>query len=273
MKKISSAYLDFKDTLECGQVFRFKEKDGGYLVYSLDKCAFVKNEGDYALIDGDEYFENYFDLNGDYRKITEKMRSFGIEKLSAAVDRHKGLRILKQDAYEATASFIVSQNNNIPRIKKIIENLCAALGEKRRFAGEEYYSFPTAEAIANAPTDLLKGLGLGYRDVFIKGFAEKVCSGEIEMEALKSLDTVSLREKLVSVKGIGNKVADCAVLFGFNRFDSFPVDTWIEKLYFQDFKGELNDRKKISKYFVDMFGEFSGYAQQYLFFAKRESEF
>ena len=268
-----SEYLNFKDTLECGQVFRFKEKNGGYLVFSLDKCAFVKNEGDKAFIDGDEYFSEYFDIKKDYRCVIERLGSFGIEKLSSAVSRHKGLRILKQDKFEAVVSFLVSQNNNIPRIKKTIDYLCAALGEKKSFNGENYYAFPTPEAFADAPLSLYKEAGAGYRDAYIKEFAQKISNGDISLDALSELSTEDLRAKLLSVKGIGNKVADCAMLFGFNRSDVFPVDTWIEKLYVQDFKGTLTDRKKISKYFVDLFKEDSGYVQQFLFYAKRESEF
>lgn len=273
MIKSDSRYLNFKDTLGCGQTFRFKEKDGGYLVFSRDRCAFVINDGDDAIIDGDEYFKDYFDLEKDYGAVLKRLNGYGIEKLSSAISKHGGLRILKQDKFEAVTSFIVSQNNNIPRIKKTIENLCTALGEERDFNGERYYAFPTAKALADAPLALLKETGLGYRDEYVKGFAQKICDGDISLDHLSSFPTEKLRSALVSVKGIGNKVADCALLFGFNRFDAFPVDTWIEKLYVQDFNGTLTDRKKISEYFVQLFKEDSGYAQQFLFYAKRESEF
>ena len=272
MIKFPKEYLDFKDTLECGQLFRFKEYENGYLVFSLDKCAKLYYDGDNAVIDGDESFFEYFDLSRDYSQIITRVKGYGVEKLSAAAERHKGLRILRQNEYEALSSFIVSQNNNIPRIKKTIENLCAALGEKKTFCGTDYYAFPTPEALAKAPLSLYKSLGLGYRDEYIKGTAERIVGGEISFEELKKQPTELLRKSLVSIKGVGNKVADCALLFGFGRTDAFPVDTWIEKLYHEDFGGELTDRKKITAYFTQLFGEDSGYVQQYLFYAKRENE-
>ena len=273
MIKFPSQYLNFTDTLECGQVFRFTRSDGGYYVYSLDKCAYVENNGDLALIDGDESFSDYFDLALDYSAICARARSYGIQKLTSAVDRHEGLRILRQDRFEALCSFIISQNNNIPRIKSTIEKLCAAFGEEKNFNGKSYHAFPTAEALACASTDTLRSLGLGYRDEYVKGFAEAVASGALSLSALENLSTKDLRDTLVSVKGVGNKVADCALLFGFGRTDAFPVDTWIEKLYKEDFHGELSSRKKIAEFFTSLFGYDSGYVQQYLFYAKRESEF
>ena len=272
MIEFSSKYLSFKDTLNCGQVFRFREHEKGYLVFSGDRCAYCYEEGGAAYIDGDDYFFDYFDLSRDYSKIVEAARSYGIEKLTRSATLHSGLRILKQDGYEALISFIISQNNNIPRIKGIIERLCAALGEKKNFKGIDYYAFPKPHSLAEAPLPLLKEIGLGYRVEYVKRAAEMILSGEINLEELAKKDTLSLRRSLIAIKGVGEKVADCTLLFGFNHTDSFPVDTWIEKLYHEDFNGKLTDRKKITDFFVDLFKENSGYVQQYLFYAKREGE-
>ena len=265
-------YLSFYDTLFCGQVFRFREYQKGYLVFSADKCAYCYAEGDSAFIDGDDYFFDYFDLSRDYGRIVENAVSYGFDKLSFAAKKHSGLRILKQDKFEALISFIISQNNNIPRIKTIIERLCEKYGEKKTFKGIDYYAFPTPEALSKAEIKDFKSLGLGYRDEYVSIAARSVFRGEIDLEKLALADTPSLRKALISIKGVGEKVADCALLFGFNHTDSFPVDTWIEKLYHEDFNGELTDRKKISDYFVRMFGENSGFVQQYLFYSKREGE-
>ena len=272
MIEFPSKFLSFKDTLNCGQVFRFVAHERGYLVFSGDRCAYCYEDGDTAFIDGDDYFFDYFDLSRDYSRIVDAAKSFGFEKLSLAADNHSGLRILKQDKFEALISFVVSQNNNIPRIKGIIERLCAAYGEKKTFKGLEYYAFPKPEALAKAPLPELKAAGLGYRDEYVKLTASLVASGEIDLDELSEKDTASLRKALVGIKGIGAKVADCVVLFGFNHTDAFPVDTWIEKIYREDFCGTLTDRKKISDYFVDLFKDNSGYVQQYLFYAKREGE-
>jgi N-glycosylase/DNA lyase len=164
-------------------------------------------------------------------------------------------------------SFIISQNNNIPRIKGIISRICGGLGEKRSFLGEDYFTFPTSLALASKPENYYKSLGAGYRDKFIYTTANRIVAEGIDR--LYSLDGAALKKELLTYLGIGDKVADCICLFGFAKADSFPVDTWIEKIYREDFGGTLTDRKKINSYFTSMFGEYSGYIQQYLFYAKR----
>lgn len=275
-------FFDIKDTLCCGQIFRFTEAGEGYLVFSADKCAYCYEEGKNSVIEcsacDEEYFYDFFDLKRDYSSVVFAAENFGIPVLSTAAKLGKGIRILNQNAEEALFSFIVSQNNNIPRIKGIIEKLCAGAGEEKVFYGErfgenglKYRAFPSAETLAEMPESFFKEAGLGYRAGYIKGLAEKIAAGYSVAE-LSGLKTEELRKELVSVKGVGAKVADCAVLFGFHRADGFPVDTWIEKVYKEDFGGTLSDRKKISEYFVNRFGKNAGYFQQYLFYYKRSLE-
>lgn len=164
-------------------------------------------------------------------------------------------------------SFIISQNNRIPRIKAIISRLCAALGEEREFMGEKYYAFPSSSAMAGKSADFYREIGAGYRDVFLSETAKRICVEGIE--DLKKLGGPELKNKLLTYKGIGPKVADCIALFGFSKTGSFPVDTWIEKVYKEDFKGKETDRKKICSYFENLFGDYSGFMQQYLFYGKR----
>lgn len=268
-------YFSAEDTLCCGQVFRFVPHEKGYFITSADKRAYVYDEGKTAVVEclasDEEYFHNYFDLARDYKKIVSAAENSGCPVLAQSARLGKGIRILCQDEEEALFSFIVSQNNNIPRIKGIIERLCTALGDKKVFYGAEYYSFPTAEKMSATPLDFYKGIGLGYRAEYIKGLADEIAAGR-SVRSLKNLSTEELRKELTHIKGVGPKVADCAVLFGFHRSDSFPADTWIEKVYREDFNGTLTDRKKISDYFVTRFGENSGYFQQYLFYYKRTLE-
>ena len=273
----SGEYFNAKDTLLCGQVFRFfpvSEKDGAYFVCSADKRCLVYNDSGLAVIeceDADaEYFKNYFDLSRDYGAIVGAANHFG-GILKTAADLGKGIRILNQNRAEALFSFIVSQNNNIPRIKGIIERLCAGAGKKREFYGEEYYTFPTAEELAAKPLEFFKEIGLGYRADYIKRLADDYTSA-FDEDAFAALTTFDLKKRLVAIYGVGPKVADCTSLFGFHRSDSFPVDTWIEKVYKENFGGTLTDRAKIAAYFVDTFGENSGYFQQYLFYYKRSLE-
>ena len=271
--KFSGEYFSVKDTLECGQTFRFTPLENGkFIVYTLDKCALCYNDGDYAYIeceDGDgDYFFNYFDLGRDYSKISSVALKENIPVLTQAVNLGKGIRILNQDKEEMLFSFIISQNNNIPRIKKIINALCDQLGEDMTFNNKSYKAFPTAKRLAEFGADFYASLGLGYRASYIADTA-KLLLGNLDLIALDNLSTTELKKQLLSIRGIGPKVADCIALFGFHRADSFPVDTWIEKLYREDFAGTETDRNKITKFFTDKFGENSGYVQQYLFHYKR----
>jgi N-glycosylase/DNA lyase len=265
-------YFNIYDTLSCGQIFRFYPFKDGYLVISKNLACYIVYEGDNTIIysENSKYFRNYFDLETDYFKIVEKAKSYNIDYLTKAAEYGKGIRILKQDSYEMFISFIISQNNNISRIKGILKNLCENLGEKQEFMGETYYSFPKAEIIAQMNESFFKSLGFGYRAAYIESTAKVLLNTDIDM--LKKLDTALLKKELLKFKGIGGKVADCILLFGFNRFDSFPVDTWIYKLYREDFCGNECNREKITEYFLDMFKEYSGYIQQYLFYYKRENK-
>lgn len=270
--KFNAEYFSVKDTLECGQVFRFLPFKNGYKIFTADKCAYAYNEGGFAVIEcekcDEEYFRNYFDLSRDYEKIYSAAIKEKTEILTSAANAGKGIRLLNQNLEETLFSFIVSQNNNIPRIKGIIEKLCTALGEKRTFLGEEYFSFPTAKAMAEKDEAFYKSLGLGYRAEYIRRLAENVKNG-LDINKFSNLSTKELKSELIKIHGVGRKVADCVTLFGYRRGDSFPVDTWIYKVYKEDFKGKEENREKIADELTARFKENAGYFQQYLFHYKR----
>ncbi len=272
---IDSEYFDALSTLDCGQIFRFKPYKNGFFVLSKDKGAIIHTENNKTTIEcyqkDKNYFTNFFDLDRDYKAICESAKKENLEILSKAVDSGKGIRILNQDKVETLFSFIISQNNNIPRIKGIIERLCHELGEKREFLGIEYFAFPTAQKMAEKDEKFYQSLGLGYRARYILNLAKMLGEG-FKLSDFCSLTAIELRKELTKILGVGNKVADCAMLFGYHKTDSFPVDTWIEKVYIEDFKGKLKDRTKISNELVYRFGENAGYYQQYLFYYKRLSE-
>jgi N-glycosylase/DNA lyase len=265
----SAEYFNPKDVLECGQIFRYEPYKEGYKVFSADKACYVYSNGVKTVVESDDsdYFYNYFDLNRDYAEIVKMAKSFNIPFLTSAAEQGKGIRILNQNSEEMIYSFIISQNNNIPRIKGIISRICAGLGDKKAFAGENYFTFPKSYALAQKDAEYYKSLGAGYRDKFLAETSKRICREGIDN--LYNLDGASLKKQLLTYLGIGDKVADCICLFGFGKADSFPVDTWIEKIYREDFGGTLTDRKKINAYFTSLFGEYSGYVQQYLFYAKR----
>lgn len=265
-------FFNVHDTLTCGQIFRYIPYKKGYKVYSNDRCAYLYNDQNKTIVNllekDKDYFEHFFDLSTDYLQIVNRAVNTNVQILQISATLGKGIRILNQDKIETLFSFVVSQNNNIPRIKGIIEKLCQGLGEKKTFLGEQYFTFPTVEKMAQAPLSFYKEIGLGYRAEYIKNLAIDIANG-LDVLSFDNLDTPDLKNSLIKLRGIGPKVADCVALFGYHRADSFPVDTWIAKVYEQDFKGTLKDRKKIADWFVDKFKGDAGFYQQYLFYYKR----
>lgn len=263
---ISSEYFNPYDTLSCGQVFRYKQFNNGYLLVSLDKICYIYNEGDFTVIETEDkkYFENLFDLSRDYSKIYNQAISYGSDTLKLSAELGKGIRILKQDAFEMLFSFIISQNNNIKRITSTIEKLCEKCGKKLSSPFGEYYAFPTVEELSTLSEKDYQDLGFGYRGRYFICLINAIKNG-FSIDQLKTLDDSALYTELTKLCGVGDKVANCVMLFGFFRTKTFPVDTWIEKVYVEDFKGVLKDRKKMSEWFINEFKENSGYIQQYLF--------
>ncbi|MBQ9769516.1 MAG: DNA-3-methyladenine glycosylase 2 family protein [Clostridia bacterium] len=195
-------------------------------------------------------WKDYFDLDRDYGEIIEVISEN--EVLKAASGFAGGIRILRQDPWEALCSFIISQNNNIPRIKGIVERLCASFGEEIK---EGFYSFPTAEKIAALTLEDLAPLRSGFRAKYILDGAKRVASGEIDLDALKELALDEARQELMKIYGVGEKVADCTLLFGLSHIDAFPKDVWIKKAMAKLFDGSL----------PECAAPYAGIAQQYIF--------
>lgn len=255
-------YFNMKQTLDCGQVFRFKEIGNAFEVFALDHMAVVEDKGSHYKVtcDDGEFFKSYFDFDTDYRGIQNSIADDGL--LSTAIEFGKGIHILRQDPLETVFSFLISQNNHIPRIKGIIERMCNGLGKDMG----DYHAFPTVEALANAGEDYFASIGAGYRAAYLDRSAKALLN--VDINALKALDTAALRAELIALHGVGRKVADCILLFGFNRFDVFPVDTWIKKVFEADYPNV--PAEKLSVMLVEKYKEYAGFAQQYLFYYKRE---
>lgn len=258
--------FDIQHILECGQVFRFtKINDGHYIVFSKDKKAEITTYDNYAIIESNDadYFVNYFDLNTDYGEIKNRLNSYNI--LKTPIIYGHGIRILKQDFFEMIISFVISANNNIKRIQGIIERICEFCGTKIG----DYYAFPTLKQLLGVSIDDFKRFGAGYRAEYLYTICKQL--QDYDLNKIINMPSDEARCELCKFMGIGPKVADCILLFGLNRQDVFPVDTWIMKVYKDTFGGTLNNREKIAKYLVNYFGnDISGYAQQYLFYNKRE---
>lgn len=260
--------FNIRHILDCGQIFRYtKVSDNEWHIFSLDKKCIVKEYDDKVeiLSDDREYFWNYFDLDNDYNAIKESIKH--LPYMKEAIEYGSGIRILKQDKWEMLISFIISSNNHIPRIKSIIQRLCDSLGQDMG----EYHAFPTPQAMAEMSVDFYKGIGAGYRDKFLYNTAVAVRDG-FDLECVCDMDSEQGAKHLCKLLGVGRKVADCILLFGYHKQDVFPVDTWIRKVYRDIVGKEGKNDTVIRKYLVDLYGDKAGYAQQYLFFNKREND-
>lgn len=256
------------DVFECGQCFRWNcDEDGVYTGVSGGRVCRVKGRDIICNEEDNEYFEKYFALDTDYKKICDRLIKAD-KKLVPCIDFGGGIRILKQDVWETIVSFIISANNNIPRIKKIVEGLCRLFGEEIHDGDEVFYAFPTPERLAQATEEDLAPLKAGYRDKYILDAARKVASGEVDLKVLPDLPDEELKKTLMRIKGVGGKVADCIMLFSLGRFSVFPVDVWIKRIITDVYGVE----DKEIKAFVDKkYGGLSGYAQQYLYYYYRSN--
>lgn len=252
-------HLNIPLCLDCGQAFRWKEiEDGLWQGVACGKLLTLKQEKNVITFfnttkeDFYNLWVKYFDLERDYEKI---LSSYDEEKLITACRTFPGIRILKQDEWEAICSFIISANNNIPRIKGIIERLCENFGEKI----DGGYAFPTPEKLANLQVEDLAVIRSGFRAKYIIDAARKISSGEVDLEKVKVMDFEDAKNELLKIKGVGEKVAQCALLYGFGRMEAFPVDVWVKRIVAELYPNGLPECIKGTE----------GIAQQYLFHWRR----
>lgn len=279
LKNIKS--FNLTHIFECGQCFRWNENpDGSYTGIVKENVINIKmNKQDiivksFGKDDLEELFYNYFDMKRDYNKIKNKLRKID-NHMEKSILYGEGIRLLNQDLWETIISFIISANNNIPRIKGIIERISKKYGNQIVWNGEEYYTFPTPEQLGKATVEDLRSLGLGFRDVRVFVTTQKVLNKEIDLQQLHGeLDTEIVREKLLELPGVGPKVADCILLFStLKRFNVFPIDVWVRRvmndLYIKNEDETKVDKKLILGVANEKFGDLCGIAQQYLFYWKR----
>ena len=272
-----------KHIFECGQCFRWdEESDGSYTgivknnVINVNK---VENDVFFSSFGADnleELIVDYFDLNRNYEEIKEKLSKID-EYLENSIKYGSGIRILNQDLWETIISFIISANNNIPRIKGIINRISQKYGNKIEWQGKEYYTFPTVENLAKASVEDLRALGLGFRDVRVYETTHKILNKEVDLEEMhKENDTQKVRDTLLTLSGVGPKVADCILLFStLKRFDVFPIDVWVRRvmneLYIKNSDETKVNKREIEKLAKEKYGALEGLAQQYLFYWKRDT--
>ncbi len=263
-------------TFLCGQCFRWEqEDDGSFTGVAQGKVINIKTEGTTARIsncneeDFINFWRRYLGLDTDYGAI--KAALSGDEHLVRAMDFGWGIRLLNQEPFECLISFVISTQNQIPRIKKIIKKMCELFGDKISFDGKDYYTFPDCHTLAGLTEADLAPLNAGYRTAYILDAAEKVASGDIDLDKICALPTEEAKAELMKIKGVGPKVADCTMLFSLQKGDSFPVDVWVQRIVRELYLGEGASLKQISQFAKERFGDNSGIAQQYLFYYAREN--
>lgn len=271
-----------KHIFECGQCFRWNiQEDNSYTgVINYGVLNVKKNDKEIKFCgilskDIKEVVEEYFDLQTNYSKIKQKLSSID-EYLKQSIEFGNGIRILNQDLWEIIISFIISANNNIPRIKGIIERISKTYGDTIYWNEKEYYTFPTIQQLQKATVEDLRKLGLGFRDKRIYEttqifFENKDLLNQLQQEK----DVTILREKLLQLPGVGPKVADCIMLFGLKKFEVFPIDVWVRRvmneLYIKNEDETKVNKTEIEKLAQDKYSNLAGLAQQYLFYWKRET--
>jgi len=266
--------FDLGKTFECGQCFRWNKGEEGngfagnseqtesrssYLGIAFGRAARLRHCGESIFITGtiedfESVWRSYFDLDRNYAEIRQSLCIDDFMKQAAVFG--EGIRILRQDKWEALCSFIISQNNNIPRIKSIIDTLCREFGDVVHFEDQQLFAFPSAERLAALDALSLVGLRCGYRAEYIINAARKVADGILDLDTLANSTPETARFELKKVHGVGDKVADCVMLFGLHMLDSFPLDVWMKRAVVKHYGPDFDP---------NIFSPYAGIAQQYIF--------
>ena len=275
--------FELKHIFDCGQCFRWNEEDDkSYTGVFKGNVLNVKKDNNTiyfkGIVNGNikDIVEDYFDLNRDYTKIKKTLSKVD-NNMKKGIEYGEGIRILNQDLVETILSFIISANNNIPRIKKIIERLSESYGTKIVWNKKNYFAFPSLKQLENVSVEEYRNLGLGFRDKRIYDTVHMLLNNQVDYKKwYDEKNTLKVREELLSLAGVGPKVADCILLFSdLKRFDVFPIDVWVRRvmneLYIKNPNETKVNKKDIERIAYQKFGNLEGIAQQYLFYWKREA--
>lgn len=257
------------DTVTCGQIFRFFPlEDNSYDIIIKDRVINVYMDNNYLCVssnnnkDLENVIREYFDLDNDYKLMTDYLKKAD-KKLVPMIDYSDGLMMLKQDPFETIMAYIISANNGVPQIANALNNIAKKYGKKIKFNNKEYYLFPQYEDLKNVTEEDLRNCKVGFRDKYLKSMIDKLNNNEIDLNEYFNLDTKEALEKLMENNGIGPKVASCILLFAYQKYDVFPIDTWVKKVMKNDYN--IEGEKNIRKFAKDTYGKYSGIAIQYLF--------
>lgn len=266
--------FNLQRTVESGQAFRWRRTEDGYRCVISGHLLTVAHRGNriYASFtperpDGSEVLQRLFRLDDNFQAIRREIKKDS--HISDMLRLHSGMRILRQDPWECLVSFLCSINSNIPRISRDVEVLSERYGERIVQTGERIYAFPTAERLSKVDERELRSLSLGFRSKYIVSAAQAVADG-FDLEGLRKMSYETALNELMSLNGVGPKVADCILLFSLDKLEAFPVDRWVkrgvENMYFA---GAKMSEKRVREWAWSYFGRYAGYAQQYLFHQSR----
>ena len=264
--------FNLKYTLESGQSFRWNRVDDAYYGVVEGCILKIQQEDDTLIIKSSQKerglatnseLEHYFDLSRDLTSILAEVNVDAY--IDRAINRFWGMRLLNQELWETIASFILSQNNNMSRIRGLIRSLSERFGERLTFEGYVDYSFPTPEVLTDAGVDEIFACGTGYRASYLWHAAQNIVNGDLDLDSIKRMSYAEAKIELMKLKGIGEKVADCICLFSLGHLEALPVDVWIKRIFEQIYLRKRATPREIREFARDYFGEFVGYAQQYLF--------
>ena len=264
-----------EDTITCGQIFRFfKMEDGSFDIILKDRVINVYEKNNYLYVSSNNEDDlksvvmNYFDLDNDYDKINEYLLKQD-KKLDDAINFSKGLMMIKQDPFETIMEYIISANNSVPSIASALNNIALKYGKKVMFNDKEYYLFPQYKDLKDVKENDLRECKVGFRDKYLKAMIDKLNNNELDLDSFYNMDTKEALDKLMENIGIGPKVASCILLFAYQKYDVFPVDTWVKKV--MKTKYNIEGEKNIRAFASITYGKYSGIAIQYLFNYGRNS--
>ena len=261
--------FNLKDTITCGQIFRYEElDDSSFDVILSDRVINIRQDGNIIIVNSSnmdnikKVIYDYFDLDYNYDIVNKKLLEIDKNNLEI-VKSCNGLKMINEPKFEVIISYILSSNNRVPQIKKALDNISKTYGKKVVFNNKEYFLFPSIEEINNCDIDTLRNCKTGFRDKYIYNFIQKVKKKEFDIDLVDKLNSDDALNYLMTLSGVGEKVASCILLFGYHRFDVFPIDTWVKK-YMKD-KYNLNSIKEITEYSKMHFKDYSGLFIQYIF--------
>lgn len=257
------------DTVCCGQIFRFfKQDDSSYDIVIKDRVINVYLKDNYLYASSNNEYDlenviiNYFDLNTDYEKINDFLIKAD-KKLIPSIEFSSGLKMIRQDSFETIMAYIISANNSVNSIAASLNNIAKNYGKKVEFNNKEYYLFPTYEELKDVSISDYRNCKVGFRDKYLYEIVRKINNKEILLDEFYNLDTKTALEKLMENNGIGPKVASCILLFSYQKYDVFPIDTWVKKIMKSDYN--IEGEKNIREFAVKTYGKYSAIAIQYLF--------